>query len=92
MPCRFFRATLPYTKYEQNTLPPAPITVKIERDVLNSLADSTDPAQSFLSGVQAGTITVAGNVQQVADIFAMLDVFPADFNIVTPGQVQDNVP
>jgi alkyl sulfatase BDS1-like metallo-beta-lactamase superfamily hydrolase len=88
----FMDYTIPYTSYPQDKLPPAPITVKIDRSVLNSLADSLKPAEDFLSGVQSGTITVAGNVQQVADIFAMLDVFPADFNIVTPGQVQDNVP
>jgi alkyl sulfatase BDS1-like metallo-beta-lactamase superfamily hydrolase len=88
----FMDYTIPYTSYPQDKLPPAPITVKIDRSVLNSLADSLKPAEDFLSGVQSGTITVAGNVQQVADIFAMLDVFPADFNIVTPGQVQDDVP
>ncbi|HJT28524.1 MAG TPA: alkyl sulfatase dimerization domain-containing protein [Pyrinomonadaceae bacterium] len=84
--------TLPYTSYKTpNELPPADIQVKLNRNELDNLATTLTPSEDFLKGVAEKRISVAPEsaTQQMADIFAMIDVFPANFNIVTPGQEQD---
>jgi alkyl sulfatase BDS1-like metallo-beta-lactamase superfamily hydrolase len=85
--------TLPYTSYSKDVeMPPAPLEVTLDRHELDNLAVSLTPCPDFQSAVTAGKIKVdpAGAAQQVATIFDMLDVFPANFNIVTPRQEQDS--
>lgn len=87
--------TLPYTSYEKESdLPANPdCTVVLEREVLDEI--STTPhltmTQAFNLAVQENKIVVKGDQKRVTDIFDLLDIFPANFNIVTPGQVQDSV-
>lgn len=84
--------TLPYTSYSKlSDMPTAPIQVTLDRHELDNLAISATPSQDFMTAVAEKKITVtpASAAQQVANIFAMLDIFPANFNIVTPRQVQD---
>jgi alkyl sulfatase BDS1-like metallo-beta-lactamase superfamily hydrolase len=84
--------TLPYTSYsKQSELPPASIQITLDRRELDDLAISLTPAQDFQTAVTAGKIKVvpATAVQQMATIIDMLDIFPANFNIVTPRQEQD---
>ena len=79
--------TLPYTSYDdQSQLPPAAITVLLGRPVLDSLAISPNPSQEFDALVTKGQIQVQGDKLKVMAILALLDIFPANFNIVTPGQ------
>ncbi len=44
---------------------------------------------AFNAAVQSGAITVTGNPAIVTAILDLLDIFPANFNIVTPRQEQD---
>ena len=86
--------TLPYTSYSKDTeMPPAPIQVTLDRHDLDNLAITLTPYQDFLDAVAAGKIKLQPPtptaINQVAAIFNMLDVFPANFNIVTPRQEQD---
>ena len=80
--------TLPYTSYDQNELPmpPAEVTVTLGRDVLDSLAIHPTPGQEFNRLVNLGTIQVQPQTltAKVVAILDKLDVFPANFNIVTP--------
>jgi linear primary-alkylsulfatase len=84
--------TLPYTSYSKDSeLPQAAIKVTLDRHELDGLAITLTPKQAFLDAVSAGKISVAPTtaVNQMANIFDCLDVFPANFNIVTPRQEQD---
>jgi hypothetical protein len=85
--------TLPYTSYKgPNDMPPgAQIQVQLNRNELDNLATTLDPSGDFKKGVLEKRIAVfpESATQQMEDIFAMIDVFPANFNIVTPGQEQD---
>lgn len=81
--------TLPYTSYDNGVLPSALIRVTLKRDVLNNLARIENPGEVFLALVDNGTIQVEGDKLKVAAIFDMLDMFPGNFNIVTPRQEQD---
>ena len=84
--------TLPYTSYSKDSeLPQAAINVTLDRNELDSLATTLTPRQDFLDAVNAGRIKLAPTtaVNQMANIFDCIDVFPANFNIVTPGQEQD---
>lgn len=77
--------TLPYTSYDdQSQLPSPAITVLLGRPVLDSLAISDHPSVEFDTGVNNGTIQVQGDKLKVMAILDLLDMFPANFNIVTP--------
>jgi alkyl sulfatase BDS1-like metallo-beta-lactamase superfamily hydrolase len=87
--------TLPYTSYEKESeLPANPdCTVTLERQTLNEI--TTDPnltiAEAFELAVAQNKIVVKGDQSRVMAILELLDIFPANFNIVTPGQIQDAV-
>lgn len=71
-------------------MPAAPIQVTLDRHEFGNLAISATPSQDFLNAVAEKRIVAPPSAaQQVANIFAMLDIFPANFNIVTPRQEQD---
>jgi len=83
--------TLPYTRYlAQGELPGADVTVTLDRTILDQLATVTDPAKVFMHDLDKG-ITVQGDPTLVTTILELLDIFPANFNIVTPRQEQDSV-
>ena len=83
--------TLPYTAYEEQAkLPAANVTLKTNRNTLNTIMSSEDMVAAFNAAVLSGAITVvSGNSAIVTAILNLLDIFPANFNIVTPGQEQD---
>ncbi len=84
--------TLPYTSYEaQSELPPAAVTLTLARATLNQISTVPDMSQAFNSAVAAGDIQVQGDPTLVTAILDLLDIFPANFNIVTPRQEQDLV-
>ncbi|HEX8071745.1 MAG TPA: alkyl sulfatase dimerization domain-containing protein [Pyrinomonadaceae bacterium] len=85
--------TLPYTSYKaQSELPPADVTLTLDRGVLDEISTAThvSMSQAFKLAVAAGKIQVQGDAQRVTAILDLLDTFPADFNIVTPRQEQDS--
>jgi UTP:GlnB (protein PII) uridylyltransferase len=73
------------------SIPRARSSTSRHRHELDNLAISATPGQDFLNAVVEKKITVtpASAAQQVANIFNVLDIFPANFNIVTPRQEQD---
>src|ERR1043165_3398982 len=87
--------TLPYTSYgKESELPFDPdCTVTLERQTLNEI--TTNPnltmTQAFEQAVAEHKIVVKGDQNRVTAIFDLLDIFPANFNIVTPTQIQDAV-
>lgn len=81
---------LPYTRYyAQSEMPPAEVTLTLARDTLNQISTVPDMSQAFNSAVAAGAINVQGDPTLVTAILDLLDIFPANFNIVTPRQEQD---
>ena len=94
----FLDYTLPYTSYSDQSQFPLPttaiptVTVTIKRDDLDGLAILDHPAgPEFMALFNLNRIQVVGDPQLVKFILDMLDVFPANFNIVTPGQ-EENLP
>lgn len=83
--------TLPYSQYAtQGELPAADVTLKTDRITLNKIMSSEDMSAAFNAAVQSGAITVvSGDSAIVTAILNLLDIFPANFNIVTPRQEQD---
>lgn len=83
---------LPYTRYyAQKELPPAAVTLTLSRDTLNQISTVADMSAAFNAAVAAGKIRVEGDPALVTAILDLLDIFPANFNIVTPRQEQDLV-
>ena len=83
----FMDYTLPYTSYDtlaQLPASPPAINVTIGRDDLNSLAIVSNPKLEFDAMVKDGRIHVQGDKDKVMAILGLLDMFPANFNIVTP--------
>lgn len=77
--------TLPYTRYTPGTqLPPADVTLILNRSVLDEISTSAHMTEAFNIAVAERKIEVQGDPKLVTDIFDLLDVFPADFDIVTP--------
>ncbi len=88
--------TLPYTSYEHEiALPMADVTLIMERSVLNEISTTSHISMSkaFNFAIDAGKIKVVGpgNATIVTKILDHLDIFPANFNIVTPRQEKDLV-
>jgi linear primary-alkylsulfatase len=86
--------TLPYTNYDSSSeLPPADVTITLDRSVLDEVSTKAHMSMSeaFNLAVAMGKIQVQGDPKRVTAIFDLLDIFPADFNIVTPGQ-EDGLP
>jgi linear primary-alkylsulfatase len=84
--------TLPYTQYDaQAKLPTANVTLTTDRITLNKIMSSEDMSAAFNAAVQSGAITVVPKDKSaiVTAILDLLDIFPANFNIVTPRQEQD---
>jgi alkyl sulfatase BDS1-like metallo-beta-lactamase superfamily hydrolase len=84
--------TLPYTQYAtQNELPAtADVTLKTNRKTLNTIISNENMSAAFNAAIHSGAITVvSGNSAIVTAILDLLDIFPANFNIVTPRQEQD---
>ncbi|MEW6737026.1 MAG: alkyl sulfatase dimerization domain-containing protein [Acidobacteriota bacterium] len=81
---------LPYTRYyEQSELPVAEVTLMLTRNTLNQISTVPNMSEAFNNAVTAGSIQVQGNPSLVTTILDLLDIFPANFNIVTPRQEQD---
>ncbi|HEX5734659.1 MAG TPA: alkyl sulfatase dimerization domain-containing protein [Blastocatellia bacterium] len=83
--------TLPYTQYAtEGELPAADVTLKTDRTTLNKIMSSEHISAAFEAAVHSGEITVvSGHSLIVTEILNLLDIFPANFNIVTPRQEQD---
>ena len=81
---------LPYTRYYvQSELPPAAVTLTLARETLDKISTVPNMSEAFTNEVAAGTIQVEGDPSLVTTILDLLDIFPANFNIVTPRQEQD---
>jgi alkyl sulfatase BDS1-like metallo-beta-lactamase superfamily hydrolase len=81
---------LPYTRYyAQNELPTADVTLTMLRETLTQISTASNMSQAFNAAVAAGAIKVQGDPNIVTAILDLLDIFPANFNIVTPRQEQD---
>jgi alkyl sulfatase BDS1-like metallo-beta-lactamase superfamily hydrolase len=84
--------TLPYTSYETAmALPPADVTLTLTRTTLDAISSAEDFTTAFFKAIADGDVAVKGNPMLVTAIFDLLDVFPANFNIVTPRQEQELV-
>lgn len=73
----------------------ADVTLIMQRSVLNEISTTAhiSISKAFNLAVDAGKIKVVGpgNATIVTKILDHLDIFPANFNIVTPRQEKDLV-
>jgi linear primary-alkylsulfatase len=84
--------TLPYTEYSKESDMPstAQLALKTDRNTLNTIMCSENMSATFSTAISSGAITVvSGNPAIMTAILNLLDIFPANFNIVTPRQEQD---
>lgn len=76
------------TCYRPETLSPtADAGVTLVRATLNAINTAVDPQQALLEALQSGALRalqVTGNAQKVGELFAMLDTFSTQFNLIEP--------
>ncbi|MCC6169167.1 MAG: hypothetical protein IT329_18230 [Caldilineaceae bacterium] len=59
----------------------------LARATLNAINTAADPQQALLEALQSGALhalQVTGNAQKVGELFAMLDTFSTQFNLIEP--------